>query len=526
MTEGTVANDSLIGTTLDDRFTVVSLISKGGLSVLYKGVDKSSSQQVTIRVLTAERSDEEQSIARFNSAVKLMEGLRHANIVAIVGSGATPAGAPYLVLPFVDGRSVRDKVDKEGRLTFEQALPIIKGIGNALEYAHQHGIIHRNLKPSNILLAEVDGAQRPMLTGFGIAKKLRKTGESSIAQTTKVVGSPLYMSPEQFINSKIDARSDIYSFGCVIHQMLSGTPPFEAPSLVQLMGAHHHQYRPHFAADLEVPAFVDDILDGATMKLPGNRYQSVAQMVADFEAKQCSLDLAGARKREPSADEEIAQRQHTIKSAAIITAGSVLLIALIIFVVGFDSLNRSRNNNEAAAPVQKFDGEDIRKLVDSGRYTEAIALESNQLMLATASGERTEGLTEKLGALTFLNKEMGPARDYYEQAIKARRQIVAAEPDTTKAEQQKINEDFAMIGLTYVKSDPAKAQEIVDSHLHGVATDATPMVALAFQLRRRWQYAHNETAARKLTEQFPALASDDPDQSQLDEYLINVAEHE
>jgi serine/threonine protein kinase len=523
MTEGIIANDSLIGTTLDERFTVVSLISKGGLSVLYKGVDKSSSQQVTVRVLTAERSDEEQSLVRFNSAVKLMEGLRHANIVSIVGSGVTPTGAPYLVLPFIDGRSVRDKVDKDGRLPFDQALPIIKDIANALEYAHQHGIIHRNLKPSNILLAPFDGTHRSMLTGFGIAKKARPTGDSSIAQTTKVVGSPLYMSPEQFINSKIDPRSDIYSFGCVIHQMLCGSPPFDAPSLVQLMGAHHHQYRPHFPAELGVPSFVDDVLDGATMKLPGNRYQSIAQLIADLQAGKCSLDLAAARRREPSADEEKAQRQQTIKSVAIFTAGTVLLVAVIIFVVGFDSL--TKNHNQTVAPMQKSDTQDSRKLIDSGRYGEAIGLANNQLMLANASGQRTENLEEKIGSLYFLNKEMGPARAHFERAIKTRRQVALAEPDTKAAQEGKVREDMAIIGLTYVSSSPEKAEEIVNAHLVGNALKSFPEQSLVHQLIRYYHFKRDESAAAKLMAKFPdrPLPSTDIWHTQVDEYLINVA---
>lgn len=526
MTDSILAIDGLIGTILDDRFSVVSLISKGGLSVLYKGVDKTSTKQVTIRVLLTDRTDEEQSIARFKAAVKVMEGIRHANIVPILGSGATPAGAPYLVLPFIEGRSVKDKVDKDGVLSIEQALPIIKDIGSALEFAHQHGIIHRNLKPSNVLLTEVDGVQRAVLTGFGIAKKAKPDGDT-VSSTTKVVGSPLYMSPEQFINSKIDARSDIYSFACVIHQMLSGAPPFDASNLVQLMGAHHHQYRPHFPAELHVASFVDDILDAATMKLPGNRYQTVAQMVSDFEARKCTVDLAAARSREPAANEANAQRQHTIKSTAMITAGTVLLVALIIFIVAFDSLSKSRSKMPPVAVNPKKS--QIAYFIDSGQYVEAIAIVTSQLTLAESAGERTETLHEKIGALAYLSSDFAQARKQFEQAVEARKGIAQSEPDTKQLQERKINEDMAMVALTYLPDEPDEARKVAETHLKGARLSSLPEITLIQNLLDSYNQSAQPDVVHAIGIEFPSAVFLPPTGTNvgaLNEYLINLCERE
>jgi serine/threonine protein kinase len=526
MTESTAVQDALIGTTLNDRFSVVSLISRGGLSVLYKGVDKTTAQDVTIRVLLSCRSDEEQSIARFNTAVKLMEGVRHASIVSIVGSGITDSGTPYLVMPFIEGKSVREKC-KDTPMSFEDALPIIRDIGGALQYAHEHRIIHRNLKPSNVLLTNVNGTQRAVLTGFGIAKKAPSASGDSMSHTTKVIGSPLYMSPEQFINSKIDARSDIYSFGCVIHQMLSGVPPFEAPSLVQLMGAHHHNYRPHFPPHLNVPQYVEDILDAATLKMPGNRYQSVAQMVADFEAKKCSIDLRAARKLEPRAEEENVARQQTIKATAIITAGSVLVIALVIFIAGFDSFTKSHSPQGATTSAQAGP-QALKKFIDAGQYGPAMEYLYNQLSLAEASGERTEVLHEKLGALHYLKDEMSQARDEYMQAIKVREGIVASEPDTSEAQKRHIQEDYAFVTVTYLNGNDNKtAAETALKHLMNPEYKSPP---LNFAMKNLLPYFKVQDAklANEVTDKFPEafLPGQDVDKAQLDEYVINLVQSE
>ena len=527
MTDGIVTQDPFIGTTLDERYSLVSLISRGGLSVLYRGVDKATSEPVTVRVLINEKTEHEANAARFISAVKLMETMRHPNIVPILGSGTTPSGAPYLVLPFVDGRSVRDKVDKDGPLSYEEALPIISDIGAALEFAHQHGIVHRNLKPSNILLTDVDGKQRAVLTGFGIAKKVPTGTGESIARTSKVVGSPLYMSPEQFLNSKVDRRSDIYSFGCVVHQMLCGKPPFDAQSLVQLMGAHHHRYRDHFAPQLNLPAFVDDVLDGATMKLPGNRYASAAQMVADFHAGKCSLDLPAARKHEPAADEQNLQRQQTIKTAAIITAGSILVVALVIFIAGYDSMTRPPQKGVAPRAVAGTNAQmGLKKLIDDGQYGEAVGVVTTQISYAEASGERTEALREKLAMLLFLDKHRALARAPLQKAIATRQGLIQSEPDTQKVQEAKIRNDYALLALSYMHDQPKIALRLAETHLRGVPIETLPEKQLMYTLEAR--FTDMDKDGVRLREEFQPedrvgyIAPEDT--GELDEYLITAAE--
>jgi serine/threonine-protein kinase len=526
MSEKTLATDNLIGTLLDNRFRVDSLLSRGGLSVLYKGVDDTNDEPIIIRILLDRRSEDDQSINRFNNAVKLAGNLRHPNIVPILGSGVTESGAPYLVLRYVEARSVRDRVEKEGPLKFEDALPIIRDIGAALQYAHEQDVVHRNLKPSNILLTTVDGKARALLTGFGIAKRSpgKDANKNSLAQTTKVVGSPLYMSPEQFINSKIDARSDIYSFGCVIHQMLSGRPPFDAPNLVQLMSAHHQSYRQHLKPDsqLNVPAFVDEILDAATFKLPANRYYSVKDMVADLDAGKCSIDLRQARHREPETKDSSANRQATVKAMAIITACGVLLVAVIIFIAGFDSLFRKSPEKTVAAPAPT--AVSLNSLLSSGQYGEATAILKNELQIESTGDRPVFRLYEKLGALGLLSENPELARMYYRKAIELRGQSATHGTNHNAAS---VREDWACIGITYMPNEPNVAQAIVEKNIAPHRGTAMPSAYLIYQLAAWNENGGKDEAAAKLWKLYPVLPGfENPrrrmEKQDLDEYLINV----
>jgi hypothetical protein len=336
------------------------------------------------------------------------------------------------------------------------------------------------------------------------------------------------MSPEQFLNSKVDARSDIYSFGCVVHQMLSGKPPFEAPSLVQLMGAHHHRYRDHFAPELNVPGYVDDVLDAATMKMPGNRYASAAQMVADLQAGKCSIDLNAARRTEPAADEQAAQRQQTIKMVAMLTAGSVLVVALIIFIAGFDSMSRVPHDSAKAPPAVagKSGNTSLKNLIDNGQYSEAIAVVANQLSFAEAAGERTENFRERLAMLMFLNKQRAQARTPLVNAIATRQNIAEAEPDTKAQQEAHIRNDYALLGLTYVEENPDKALEIAETHLAGHRLVTQPQKELIHSLQAH--FPESEKAGMRLRDEFASeirIGYTAPEATgELNEYLISEAE--
>lgn len=532
----TLANDPLLGTTLDGRFKVESLISRGGLSVLYKGTDIETRNIVTIRVLSDRKSEDDQSQSRFTNAVKLVSAIEHENILPIVGAGTTSTEAPYLVLPYIDGQSVREKVEKDGPLSIEEAMPIIRQVAAALQCAHERGIVHRNLKPSNILLTNVDGKQRALLTGFGIAKKARLPDDkaNSLAQTTKVVGSPLYMSPEQFINSTIDARSDIYSFGCVIHQMLCGKPPFEAPNLVQLMGAHHHTYRPHFntiSPDLKVPSYVEDVLDAATFKLPANRYASASDLVSDLDAKKCSINLRQARDREPQNDTGTV-KQHAIKTIAQVSAASILLVALVIFIVSFESLSNNRpkanttTGDISGSTVGQPDtapNPTIEKLLETTQYSQAIGVLKNELEVA--SPKEAYQIHERIGALALLAKDEETATKHYQQAIEQRQKARQAGAEGLR-HQTRIRENYALMAIGLLDTTPELSLQILTTKVGPGVVHGIPAAYLVWKVTERLDNESKDTQSREIYKMFPKDEIPDRHENRitredLDQYLIN-----
>lgn len=512
-------DDQLIGSTIDDRFVVESLISKGGLSALYRGRDKTDDKPVTIRILLNQRGDDEQSIGRFKNAVKVMGNLRQENIVPLISSGLMESRAPYLVLPYIEGTSVREKVEREGPLSIEQALPIIRDVAAALEHAHEHGVIHRNLKPSNILLTQIDGRQRAVLTGFGIAKRAKGERSKSMVHTTKVVGSPLYMSPEQFVNSSLDARSDIYSLGCVIHQMLSGTPPFDAPSLVQLMSAHHHRYRDRISAskpELKVPEGIDDVLDAATLKMPANRYGSVKEMLSDLEAGKCSLDLRAAKASEPAMLQgQGVSSQEKIKRIALVTAGGLLVLALVVFVISFQSMEANRESAERNAKVpvaitaENADQpryvrlRNLGDLLETGQYEAAIALLQKELKDPKNDVRSTARIYDAIGHVYMLSDKYDEAVDQYRQASLYHKRFVDGRPGQHRVEENRIDVDTALIALAKFQADPAAALEMVNTQFAGKSFHSFPQIYLTYHLAK-WLDEHNRSEeANNLRKRIP-----------------------
>jgi serine/threonine-protein kinase len=224
---------------------------------------------------------------RFRREARSAAGLNHPNIVAIydtgedfIGDGASQVSVPYIVMEFVDGVTLRHMLNSGPRILPERALEIIAGVLAALDYAHRHGIVHRDIKPANIMISTNGDAK---VMDFGIARAMSDAA-TSVTATSAVMGTAQYLSPEQARGELVDARSDIYSSGCVLYELLTGVTPFNGDSPVAIAYQHVNEPpKPPSALDNSIPSSLDSITLGALAKSPSNRYQTAAEMRNDVE---------------------------------------------------------------------------------------------------------------------------------------------------------------------------------------------------------------------------------------------------
>jgi serine/threonine-protein kinase len=204
---------------LADRYTVESQIGRGGMAVVFLAEDLRHERRVAIKILHPELAASV-GAERFLQEIKTVAGLTHPHVLPLYDSGETD-GLLYFVMPYVEGESLRQRLDRETQLAVDDAIGIAQEVADALDHAHQHGIVHRDIKPANILL---EGGHA-VVTDFGVARAISEAGGERVTATGMAVGTPAYMSPEQASGEEVDERSDLYALGCVLYEMLAGEPP-------------------------------------------------------------------------------------------------------------------------------------------------------------------------------------------------------------------------------------------------------------------------------------------------------------
>src|ERR1041385_6833334 len=211
---------------LSGRYAVERLLGEGGMATVYLARDERHQRPVAIKLLNPELT-RAIGVDRFSREIEIAARLSHPHILPLLDSGTVDLGAacpvcPYYVMPFVEGESLRDKLRRVRVLPLEEALRITREVADALEHAHRRGVVHRDIKPENILLS----GDHAVVADFGIGRALDQAGAESLTRTGQVLGTPQYMSPEQITGEKeIDGRTDVYSLGCVLYEMVSGVPP-------------------------------------------------------------------------------------------------------------------------------------------------------------------------------------------------------------------------------------------------------------------------------------------------------------
>lgn len=260
--------------TLKDRYKLLGVLGEGGMSVVFKAQDLRLNSLVAIKVL--HQDPEGIGAARLQREAQTSARVSCANVARVFNFGQTKDGTPYMVMEMLDGIGLDKFIKEKGRLDYLEALPIFKQICNGLEAAHKHGIVHRDLKPSNILLIKAKESFQVKILDFGIAKI---ETDQKLTRTGALMGSPSYMSPEQIENSDVDARTDIYSLGCLMFETLAGQPPFKGNTSLETL-AMHKNIAPTQISEFQnnVPSPMVSLLDKCLQKLPEQRPQDISEI--------------------------------------------------------------------------------------------------------------------------------------------------------------------------------------------------------------------------------------------------------
>ena len=279
-------DDSLLGTTLAGKYRIEERLNEGGMGTVYRATHVLMEKTVAIKVLRPSLAADEKIVARFSREARAASRISHPNALSVTDFGEDENGTVFLVMEFLSGRTLKQVIREDGPLPLQRAVDITRQVGDALNAAHQQGVVHRDLKSDNIMLADTMAGDHAKVLDFGIAKINEPEGnrDPELTAPNLVIGTPQYMSPEQCSqDSPIDSRSDIYSLGVILYEMLVGHVPFTADSPTMVMMKHLQEPVPSVLDERsDLPPTIGRVIARAMAKLPANRYQTVAELVEDL----------------------------------------------------------------------------------------------------------------------------------------------------------------------------------------------------------------------------------------------------
>jgi len=284
---------------LGGRYEVAELLGRGGMAEVHRGYDSRLGRQVAIKMLRSELARDHTFLARFRREAQSAAGLNHASIVAVYDhgedllteTGGAEVKVPYIVMEFVDGKTLRQVITERGTLGPTEALRITEGVLDALGYSHRNGIVHRDIKPANVMIAD-DGTIKVM--DFGIARAMADAN-ATMTQTSAVIGTAQYLSPEQAQGQSVDERSDLYSTGCMLFELLTGRPPFMGESPVSIAYQHVGELPTPPSRLVEgISEDLDAVVLHSLAKPRDARYQSASEFRSDLQAVRLGRPISDA----------------------------------------------------------------------------------------------------------------------------------------------------------------------------------------------------------------------------------------
>jgi eukaryotic-like serine/threonine-protein kinase len=327
----------VIGTLLSGRFRLEERVGSGGMSTVYRAFDETLERWVAIKILQDQIAEDDDQLERFRREARSVARLNHPHVVTVIDAGEDQ-GCPYIVFEYISGETLKDRIRRLGRLPVPESLAYGVEIARALQAAHGERLVHRDVKPQNVLL-DTDG--RAKVTDFGIARSLE--GEGGLTMAGRVLGTTDYVSPEQALGQEVTPQSDIYSLGIVLYEMLTGDVPFRADAPVAVAMKHVREPMPDVQlARPEVSANTAAIVDCATAKETRNRYETIEQMLSDLEgalaleatrAGQTSGEATTVLRALPEERYRVPWRLRFPRRAAALTALLAVLVAVAVVLL-------------------------------------------------------------------------------------------------------------------------------------------------------------------------------------------------
>jgi tRNA A-37 threonylcarbamoyl transferase component Bud32 len=369
-------SSAMIGTVLSGRYRLEAKLGSGGMSTVYLARDQTLDRQVAVKVMHREMSEQADQLERFRQEARSVAKLSHPNVVSVIDAGED-GGHPYIVFEYVEGETLKQRISRNGALEPQEAIAYAIEIARGLSMAHARNMVHRDIKPQNIL---IDAEGRAKLTDFGISRQLEQDGMTA---TGRVLGTTDYVAPEQAMGHKVDPRTDIYSLGVVLYEMLVGQVPFSADSQVGVAMKHVNEELPDVQRRRpEVSAAVALVIERSTAKDPNERYQKVSEMIDDLStALEVEAARAGSTTGEatsvldavPPPKRKLSGRGRWSWAAILgllLALGGVLLVVLVISSgdLGGGGANKDKGKPVSIGPATDFDpqgdGEEIGSKVE------------------------------------------------------------------------------------------------------------------------------------------------------------------
>jgi serine/threonine protein kinase len=410
--------DELLGATLGVHYEILEAVSSGGAGDVYKVRHREMDRVYAAKVLKTAADPKSESVRRFKREAQILCKLRHPNIVAVHSFGFDEKYGPYLIMDLLDGQNLHALVRDEGPMPIERASKLLIGICEGMSSAHDIGVVHRDIKPSNVMIVGKGDQQRAIIIDFGAGKLLE--GDQKLTQTDMIMGTPLYMAPEQCMAKGSDKRTDVYAMGCLMYEVLTGKPPFDGESSFEVMQKHLSEIpAPPSVANptARIPTQIDDVVSLALQKDPQGRMDTFSKIKE-------ALEIAIQR---PTYGNLLAHAVETKRSSRsrkkIILALCVVLSALLAGALVFSVMQNAYHTTGAESASEVNLSQLIKaknELCDQHRWTEARPYAQKIWELERTSGgnlRRREALYD-LTRLEMELKNYGYASNYAEQLNK------------------------------------------------------------------------------------------------------------